>query len=176
VSAELERVLAMTEADMRLLRAENEQLREASTGWKTRAVRALSRADRVEVEAERLQRLLWECHRAASDGIPVPFSRWLADGGPDGMPQDIRELRDAYDTVSEAEFEATRSRAATDDSLAPRQGGRVTAQGPTVYVCEICGAKRTERGNGQGCAHAEAFFAEYVGVRVPYREKDQTCE
>lgn len=57
----------------------------------------------LEREVWRLQRLLWECHHAASDGIPVPFERWLADDGPDGMPADVRELREAYDTVSEHE-------------------------------------------------------------------------
>lgn len=54
-----------------------------------------------EDEIRRLQMFLWECHCAASDGIPVPFERWLMDGGPEGMPGDIRELRDAYDTVCE---------------------------------------------------------------------------
>lgn len=59
------------------------------------------KADEHEAEVERLHRLLWECHREASDGIPVPFERWLADGGPEGMPHDVRELREAYDVVSE---------------------------------------------------------------------------
>lgn len=52
-------------------------------------------------EIERLQRLLWECNCAASDGIPVPFERWRADGGPDEMPADVRYLRDAFDTFCE---------------------------------------------------------------------------
>jgi hypothetical protein len=55
----------------------------------------------AEDRAERYARLLWECHCAASDGIPVPFNRWLMDGGPDQMPADVRELRDAYDTVGD---------------------------------------------------------------------------
>jgi hypothetical protein len=29
----------------------------------------------AEDRAERYARLLWECHCAASDGIPVPFNR-----------------------------------------------------------------------------------------------------
>lgn len=65
-------------------------------------------------EVERLQRLLWECHCNASDGVPVPFGRWLMDGGPEAMPADVEELRDAYDTHTErmdaAEAENTRLR------------------------------------------------------------------
>lgn len=42
----------------------------------------------------------------------------------------------------------------------------LSERGPTVYVCEICGAKRVERDNGQGCSHRPEFFGEYIGARA----------
>lgn len=45
--------------------------------------------------------LMWKTHAAATDGPPVPFNRWLLDGGPAALPDEIAELRTGYDVACE---------------------------------------------------------------------------
>src|SRR4051812_5469477 len=56
----------------------------------------LALGESVEVvpasQLAQLRYLMWKCHCAASDGVPVPFDRWLADGGPEALPSEIQEL------------------------------------------------------------------------------------
>jgi hypothetical protein len=54
-----------------------------------------------EEERDRLLRLLHGAHAEMTDGPPVPFDRWLADGGDAAVPEEARELREAYDVHTE---------------------------------------------------------------------------
>lgn len=48
-----------------------------------------------------LLELMWECHKAETDGVPLPYGTWLLHGGPASLPGEIRGLREAYDTHTE---------------------------------------------------------------------------
>lgn len=103
-------------------------------GWPARIQGQCSALDLEVVPAI----TLWEAYCATCDGIPLPFGAWITQDGPTQAVVDVRELREAYDTVGEQLTEAEADLEA------------LKAHNP--LTCELC--------------HAEGFGAELASLRA----------